>query len=65
MGTVKWFSAVKGYVSSNLRMQELTSSGTSARSKAGYTNLAQGARVSYEMKESRSGKIGAENLGIG
>ncbi|WP_407114793.1 cold-shock protein [Bradyrhizobium sp. LMG 9283] len=37
----------------------------SAVEKAGYTNLAEGARVSYELKAGRSGKMSAENLRIG
>jgi len=37
----------------------------SAVEKAGYTGLAEGARISYELREGRSGKMSAENLRIG
>ena len=66
IGTVKWFNATKGYgfiqpedggadVFVHIR----------AVQKAGYTNLAEGARVSYEVKAVRSGKMSADNLRIG
>ena len=66
IGTVKWFNATKGYgfiqpedggadVFVHIR----------AVQKAGYTNLAEGARVSYEVKADRSGKMSADNLRIG
>ncbi|MEZ2146394.1 cold-shock protein [Bradyrhizobium sp. DN5] len=65
-GTVKWFNAAKGYgfikpddggpdVFVHIRSVE----------RAGYINLAEGARVSYQVKASRSGKMSAENLRIG
>ena len=37
----------------------------SAVEKAGYTGLAEGARVSYELFTGRNGKMSAENLRIG
>jgi cold shock protein len=37
----------------------------SAVEKAGYTNLVEGARVSYELVAARSGKSSAENLRLG
>lgn len=37
----------------------------SAVEKAGYTNLAEGVQVSYELMARRSGKTSAENLRIG
>ena len=37
----------------------------SAVEKAGYTNLAEGARVSFELVTGRSGKSSAENLRLG
>ncbi|KYH01514.1 cold-shock protein [Bradyrhizobium sp. CIAT3101] len=66
IGTVKWFSPTKGYgfikpddggadVFVHVRAVE----------KAGYTELAEGARISYEIRAGRSGKISAENLGLG
>jgi len=36
----------------------------SAVEKVGYTNLAEGLRVSYELMADRSGKMSAENLRI-
>jgi CspA family cold shock protein len=37
----------------------------SAVEKAGYTNLVEGARISYELFTGRSGKSSAENLRLG
>lgn len=37
----------------------------SAVEKAGYTDLAEGVRVSYELMAGRSGKTSAEDLRIG
>ncbi|MDA9463040.1 cold-shock protein [Bradyrhizobium sp. CCBAU 53415] len=66
MGTVKWFNATKGY---GFIQPEDGGADVfvhiSAVEKAGYTNLAEGARVSYELKAGRSGKMSAENLRIG
>ena len=66
MGTVKWFNATKGY---GFIQPEDGGADVfvhiSAVEKAGYTNLAEGARVSYEVKAGRSGKMSAENLRIG
>ncbi|MEK9284731.1 MULTISPECIES: cold-shock protein [unclassified Bradyrhizobium] len=66
IGTVKWFNATKGYGfiqpddgSSDVFVH------VSAVEKAGYTDLAEGARISYELKAGRSGKMSAENLRIG
>jgi CspA family cold shock protein len=33
--------------------------------KAGYTSLLEGARVGYELRADRSGKMSAENLRLG
>jgi CspA family cold shock protein len=67
MGTVKWFNSDKGYgfiipdddddkdVFVHIR----------AVQKAGYTNLVEGARISYELLPSRNGKMSAENLRLG
>ncbi|WP_439373303.1 cold-shock protein [Bradyrhizobium sp. DASA03120] len=66
IGTVKWFSPTKGYgfikpddggpdVFVHIRSVE----------KAGYTGLAEGAKISYEIKAGRSGKTSAENLRLG
>ena len=35
------------------------------REKAGYTNLAEGARISFEVTMKRGGKMSAENLRLG
>lgn len=37
----------------------------SAVEKAGYTGLAEGARVSYELVAGRNGKMSADNLRLG
>jgi CspA family cold shock protein len=65
-GTVKWFNATTGY---GFIQPEDGGADVfvhiSAVEKAGYTNLAEGARISYEVKAGRSGKMSAENLRIG
>lgn len=64
-GIVKWFNATKGHgfikpddggsdVFVHIRAVE----------KAGYTGLAEGARISFELKTGSSGKMSAENLHI-
>lgn len=66
IGTVKWFSATKGYgfikpddggpdVFVHIRAVE----------RAGYSELAEGAKISYEITTGRSGKVAAENLRLG
>ncbi|EAQ34019.1 cold shock protein [Nitrobacter sp. Nb-311A] len=65
IGTVKWFNGQKGY-----GFIEPESGGKdvfvhiSAVEKAGFTSLAEGAKVSYEVVMNR-GKESAENLRIG
>lgn len=66
IGTVKWFNPTKGY---GFIAPEDGGNDVfvhiSAVEKAGYTSLAEGAKVSYELMTNRSGKQAAENLRLG
>ena len=66
MGTVKWFNATKGYgfIKPDSGGQDVFVH-ISAVEKAGYSGLADGAKISYELVTGRSGKTSAENLRIG
>lgn len=65
MGTVRWFNAAKGYGFQPEDGGADVFVHISAVEKAGYANLAEGVRVSYELMAGRSGKMSAENLRIG
>jgi CspA family cold shock protein len=66
MGTVKWFNATKGYgfIKPDRGGADVFVH-ISAVEKAGYTGLAEGAKVNYEVVTTRNGKTAAENLRIG
>ncbi len=64
-GTVKWFNPTKGY-----GFIEPDDGGkdafvhVSAVERAGMSTLAEGQKVSYELREGQNGKSSAENLSI-
>jgi CspA family cold shock protein len=62
MGTVKWFNATKGYgfIQPDGGGKDVFVH-ISAVERAGYTTLAEGAKVSFEVVANR-GKESAENL---
>ena len=64
MGTVKWFNATKGYgfIQPDGGGKDVFVH-ISAVEKAGYTSLAEGAKVSFEVVANR-GKESAENLRV-
>jgi CspA family cold shock protein len=66
MGTVKWFNQTKGF--GFIRPEGGGADvfvHISAVEKAGYSGLAEGARISYELFTGRNGRTSAENLRIG
>ena len=64
-GTVKWFNPIKGYgfIQPDKGGKDVFVH-ISAVERAGLNGLNEGAKVSYEEKESR-GKMAAENLRVG
>ena len=66
LGTVKWFNATEGYgfIAPDEGGPDVFVH-ISAVQKAGYSELLEGARVSYEAKVGRSGKTSTEDLRIG
>ncbi|WP_298885654.1 cold-shock protein [uncultured Bradyrhizobium sp.] len=65
MGTVKWFNPTKGYgfIQPDNGGKDVFVH-ISAVEKAGFSSLAEGAKVSYDVVNNR-GKDSAENLRIG
>jgi cold shock protein len=66
LGTVKWFDVTEGY--GFIQPQDggpHVFVHISAAEKAGFTGLAEGAKVGYELVNGRSSKVSAENLRIG
>ena len=65
MGTVKWFNATKGYgfIKPDVDGPDVFVH-ISAVEKAGFTGLAEGTKISYELVTGRGGKSSAENLRI-
>lgn len=66
-GTVKWFNATKGFgfIQPDDGGQDVFVH-ISAVEQAGLRNLTEGQQISFEpMKNSRSGKVAAENLKVG
>ena len=66
MGTVKWFNPIKGYgfIKPDNGGQDVFVH-ISAVERAGYSGLAEGAKISYELVTTRLGKTAAENLHLG
>ena len=64
MGTVKWFNAIKGYgfIQPDGGGKDVFVH-IAAVEKAGYSSLAEGAKVSFEVVANK-GKESAENLRI-
>jgi CspA family cold shock protein len=63
-GTVKWFNPTKGYgfIQPDDGSKDVFVH-ISAVERAGFTSLAEGAKISYELKEDpKKGKSSAENL---
>jgi cold shock protein len=65
MGKVKWFNTTKGYgfIQPDAGGKDVFVHITAVE-KAGYSGLAEGAKISYEVVANR-GKESAENLRLG
>ena len=63
MGTVKWFSPIKGYgfIKPDRGGKDVFVH-ISAVEKGAHTSLAEGAKISYELLTTRSGKTAAAAL---
>jgi CspA family cold shock protein len=64
MGIVKWFNPTKGYGFIQPDTGGMVSVHISAVERAGFTSLAEGAKVSFDVVANR-GKESAENLRVG
>jgi cold shock protein len=66
IGTVKWFNPTKGFgfIRPDDGGPDVFVHINSVK-KAGYTELLEGARVSYELTPGRGGRMSAENLRVG
>lgn len=65
IGIVKWFNPTKGYGSIKPEEDGGPDVFVRAGEKAGYTQLLEGARISYEPRAGRTGRMSAEDLRIG
>ena len=66
MGTVKWFNSTKGYgfIKPDAEGPDVFVHISSVE-KAGFTGLAEGVRISYELVSNRARRVSAENLRLG
>ena len=62
-GTVKWFNATKGFIQPEGGGSKDVFVHISAVERAGFSSLAEGAKVSFDVVQNR-GKESAENLRV-
>lgn len=64
-GTVKWFNVTRGYgfIAPDDGSKDAFVH-VSALERAGMSSLAEGQRVSYELRSGQNGKPSAENLAV-